>query len=146
MGKGDDIGKCLATLRVLDAVLDGLTIEEQWSCIKRGWFRMAKESHPDKGGDPADFREAQVRQPSAPTAIRVSHLGCVGPAAGLSLGSSCSSRGRADTPHPRSGCSRLGCPVALVGCPGHQVTRATHGAQWFGQAHHPAANVAHTIT
>ena len=36
------------------------TIEDEWKVIKKAYFSKILISHPDKGGDPAVFREIQT--------------------------------------------------------------------------------------
>ena len=52
---------CLAAIDVDPSVLqpaDGL--EAEWAIIKKAYFKKILAAHPDKGGDPAVFRNVQT--------------------------------------------------------------------------------------
>ena len=60
-GKKQTIRKCLDTLGVVsDLLADCSTIQEEFSKIKKEYFRKALSSHPDKGGDADVFRDVQT--------------------------------------------------------------------------------------
>ena len=42
------------------ALADCVDLAEEWSVIKRAYFKTALKTHPDKGGDAAAFREARA--------------------------------------------------------------------------------------
>ena len=52
---------CLAALGVTSAeVFTGcVDAAEEFGCVKKLYFKLALSAHPDKGGDPARFREVQ---------------------------------------------------------------------------------------
>jgi hypothetical protein len=56
------IRACLAALGVTSAETFGGCVDagEEFSAVKKLYFRLALASHPDKGGDEARFREARV--------------------------------------------------------------------------------------
>lgn len=72
---GETIAQCLESLDVENDTLCACqSMVDEWRHIKRCWFRMAKESHPDKGGDPADFRAAQASAQPHPRKNRIGPL------------------------------------------------------------------------
>ena len=77
---GETIAQCLEGLYVENDTLTACgTLVEEWSAIKKAWFTMAKEVHPDKGGAAADFRAAQASAqppPAKKKPIRSLVYGC----------------------------------------------------------------------
>ncbi|KAK3268662.1 hypothetical protein CYMTET_22847 [Cymbomonas tetramitiformis] len=60
---GKTVKACLATVGIHDPVssLSGCaTLEEEFSKVKRRYFKKILKAHPDKGGDPAEFRDIQA--------------------------------------------------------------------------------------
>ena len=55
------VASCLTKLGLTDlSVFDACdSLAEEWSAIKRAYFKTALKAHPDKGGDAAVFREVQ---------------------------------------------------------------------------------------
>ena len=55
------VAACLASIGLEPAALSsgGGDLTEEWSIIKRAYFKTALKAHPDKGGDAATFREVQ---------------------------------------------------------------------------------------
>ena len=52
---------CLAKLGVApDSLGRCADLTEEWSTIKRAYFKTALKTHPDKGGDAATFRKVQA--------------------------------------------------------------------------------------
>lgn len=58
---GGTIKDCLTTISVATSGLSTCTgLNAEWAFIKKGYFKKILTSHPDKGGDPAVFRDVQT--------------------------------------------------------------------------------------
>uniref|UniRef100_A0A7S0N4Q4 Uncharacterized protein n=1 Tax=Pyramimonas obovata TaxID=1411642 RepID=A0A7S0N4Q4_9CHLO len=59
--KGEDVHSCLVTIGVDLGVLAACTsLDDEWKAIKKQYFKIILVQHPDKGGDPAIFRDIQT--------------------------------------------------------------------------------------
>lgn len=57
---GATVGACLESIEVDTAVLSACSnVQEEFSCIKKAYFKKILACHPDKGGDPVVFRNVQ---------------------------------------------------------------------------------------
>ena len=54
------VGSCLTKLGIaLTRFSDCTDVDDEWSVVKRAYFKTALKTHPDKGGDAGAFREVQ---------------------------------------------------------------------------------------
>ena len=61
MSSGKNIKVLLDTIGVVEeAIEDCPLLSDEWSVIKKAYFKKVLKSHPDKGGDPDAFREVQA--------------------------------------------------------------------------------------
>ena len=56
------LARHLGTLGVIMSALERCEgdMDTEWKVIKKAWFKRVRATHPDKGGDPAEFRMAQT--------------------------------------------------------------------------------------